>query len=118
VAEIDPASLAGITLADGRRVFVAGAPADLPFAGAVEVLLDGVAVSGRVQMPPGLVIWCDPEVPLAALLAVGVPPAVAAPPPAPQPLALFLAADASPDDPALRAMLALAAGQSNDGAGD
>jgi hypothetical protein len=117
MAESSPSALAGITLADGRRVFVSGAPADLPFDCPVQVLLDGIEVSGRVHIPPGLIIWCDPHVPLATLLAVQAAPAAAMPLPAPQPLALFLAGDASPDEPALQAMLALAARQRGGGEG-
>jgi hypothetical protein len=106
-------SVAGIVLADRRHVFVSGAPADLVLDADVRVLLDGVEVRGWVSVPPDLLIWCDPTVPLAALLSVEASVACEAPLPASQPLALFLADATPPTERTLREILDLAARQAD-----
>jgi hypothetical protein len=80
----------------------------LPLDADVRVLVDGVEVRGRVSIPPDLLIWCDPTVPLAALVGVEASIAWEAPLPAPQPLALFLADATAPSDRTLREILDLA----------
>ncbi len=101
-------AIAGARLADGRQVFVAGAPLDLQEGTRIALLWNVAEWEGIVSIAPRQLPWRDPEAPVGRFLAVlGVMPSPA-PLAAEPPLALFLAEDGAPDPARLAAMLSLA----------
>ncbi len=101
-------AVAGVRLADGRQVFVVGAPGDLDQGTRILIHVADQNIEGTVSIAPRFIVWRDPEAILGAFLRI-VPsaspdPSVAAEPP----LALFQADEGGPDPARLNDMLNLA----------
>jgi hypothetical protein len=102
------AGIAGARLANGRQIFVAGAPLDLEVGIQIRLWWDGIEQTGTVSIPPRLMIWRDPEAPVGRILAVLGSTAPEAAQAAVPPLALFETAGDAPGPQSLAEMLALA----------
>ena len=100
--------VAGVRLADGRQVFVDGAPLDLEHGARVAVRSADQEREGTVSVTPRLIVWCDPDAALGTFLRI-ISSAPSNPQPAAKPpLALFLADEDAPDAARLNEMLNLA----------
>jgi hypothetical protein len=99
--------IAGVRIADGRQVFVEGAPPDLDHGTRVVIRSAGHDLEGLVSVAPRLIIWRDPEAALGTLVRI-IPsePADHAPTAEP-PIALFLGDEDTPSAVRLNEMLNL-----------
>ena len=62
--------IAGVRLADGRQVFVEGAPIELDHGTPVAIRSAREDVEGTVSVAPRLIIWRDPEAILGTFLRI------------------------------------------------
>ena len=62
--------VAGVRLANGRLAFVRGAPCDLPVGARVRIRRAEGEQAGTLHIPPALLVWCDPALPLGDYLGV------------------------------------------------
>ncbi|MGH2386899.1 MAG: hypothetical protein ACRDIE_01745 [Chloroflexota bacterium] len=98
----------GVRLADGRQVFIEGAPEDLEPGTRVTLRWADREDEGVVSVPPRLIAWRDPAAQLGEFLhVVAAAPTLPVDVPEP-PLALFLADEGAPDAAHLVRMLSLA----------
>lgn len=103
--------VAGVRLASGRLAFVRGAPGELRAGTPVRIRLADGEQAGTVHIPPALLFWCDPALPLGDFLGVDTTaPALAATEADSRPadVAWVLAPEDAPDAATRAAMVELA----------
>jgi hypothetical protein len=100
--------IAGVRVADGRQVFVEGAPPELEHGTPVEIRSAGHELEGLVSVAPRLIIWRDPEVTLGTFVRMIPSEPVDRAPTAEPPIALFLGDETAPSAARLNEMLNLA----------